>query len=264
MKKISLAVIVSYFAIASAHAGGIGDNGFKDTDWGVPMYNWDNDYKHGQDIKWVKYNGDQALQFTLEGGKPGIADDDRPTERGALFRERNELHSDYFNRDDHIINFKFKMIQGFNGRKETFFQIHSYNSYCAMIQGKFNVHPTLMLQAHKGRIGVVTKSRKENDRRSWTRTWLPLHKKELINNWNDITITTSSAYDDYMQYTIKSESLGIDYKLPASYISPCGKQYIKFGVYRPSFVKKVNGALTTKGINETSIIQFDDVNIIKP
>ena len=47
-----------------------------------------------------------------------------------------------------------------------------------------------------------------------------------------------------MQYTIKSKSLGIDYKLPASYITPCGEQYIKFGVYRPSYVKKVKGVLT--------------------
>ena len=35
MKKISLAIIVSYFAIASAHAGGIGDNSYKDNDWGI-------------------------------------------------------------------------------------------------------------------------------------------------------------------------------------------------------------------------------------
>ena len=264
MKKFPLAVIISYFAIASAYAGGIGDNSYKDSDWNTSMYNWDNDYLHGQDIEWVKYNGDQALQFTLEGGKPGIRDDDRPTRRGALFRERNELHSDYFNRDDHIIAFKFNMVEGFNGRKETFFQIHSYNSYCAMIQGQLNVFPTLKLQVHKGRIAAITKSRKGKDRKAWTRTWLPLRKNELINNWNDITITTSSAYENYMQYTIESKSLGIDMKLPASYISPCGEQYIKFGVYRPSFVKKINGKLTTDGVNQTSVIQFDDVAIVKP
>ena len=53
-------------------------------------------------------------------------------------------------------------------------------------------------------------------------------------------------------------------KLPASYISPCGEQYIKFGVYRPSFVKKINGKLTTDGVNQTSVIKFDDVAIVKP
>ena len=96
VKKFTLALIISCFAIASAHAGGIGDNRYKDSDWNTSMYNWDNDYLHGQDIEWVKYNGDQALQFTLEGGKPGIRDDDRPTRWGAKFRERNELFSDFF------------------------------------------------------------------------------------------------------------------------------------------------------------------------
>lgn len=263
MKKISLAIIVSYFAIASAYAGGIGDNSYKDNDWGIAMYNWDNDYLHGQNIQWVNSNGDKALQFTLEGGKPGIADDDRPTRKGSLFRERNELHSDYFTRDDHIVKFKVNLVKGFNERKETFFQVHTWNNHCAMIQGQLSVFPTLLLQVHKGKISAVTKSRKGVGRGAYTRTWLPLNKNKLMGNWNDITITTSQAYEDYMQYTIKSQSLGIDFKLPAAYISPCGKQYIKVGVYRPSWSRKINGQITTKGVNQTSIVQFDDINIIR-
>ena len=148
MKKISLAIIVSYFAIASAHAGGIGDNSYKDNDWGVAMYNWNNDYLHGQNIQWINSNGDKALQFTLEGGKPGLRDDDRPHPRGAKFRERNELFSDFFDRSDHIIAFKFNMVEGFNGRRETFFQIHTWNDYCAKKQGQTKVYPTLMLMIH--------------------------------------------------------------------------------------------------------------------
>ena len=211
MKKFTLALIISCFAIASAHAGGIGDNSYKDSDWNTSMYNWDNDYLHGQDIEWVKYNGDQALQFTLEGGKPGIRDDDRPTRRGALFRERNELHSDYFNRDDHIIAFKFNMVEGFNGRKETFFQIHSYNSYCAMIQGQLNVFPTLKLQVHKGRIAAITKSRKGKDRKAWTRTWLPLSKNELINKISkrvDQMMKDGAIKEvkDFLKLNLKSDS----------------------------------------------------------
>ena len=263
VKKFTLALIISCFAIASAHAGGIGDNKYKDSDWNTSMYNWDNDYLHGQDIEWVKYNGDQALQFTLEGGKPGIRDDDSPTRWGAKFRERNELFSDFFDRSDHIIAFKFKMLEGFNGRREKFFQIHTWNDYCAEIQGR-KVYPTLMLMIHKGRVLVNTKSTKGNKRRSWTNTWLPLTKDQIFNNWHDITITATHAYDDYMQYTIQSNSLGINRKLPASYISPCGKQHIKFGIYRPSFVTKKNGKLTTDGVNQTSVIMFDDVAIVKP
>ena len=220
-------------------------------------------YEHQVGIKKIKYNGDQALQFTLEGGKPGIRDDDSPTRWGAKFRERNELFSDFFDRSDHIIAFKFKMIEGFNGRREKFFQIHTWNDYCAEIQGR-KVYPTLMLMIHKGRVLVNTKSTKGNKRRSWTNTWLPLTKDQIFNNWHDITITATHAYDDYMQYTIQSNSLGINRKLPASYISPCGKQHIKFGIYRPSFVKKINGKLTTDGVNKTSVIMFDDVAIVKP
>jgi len=264
VKKFTLALIISCFATASAHAGGIGDNSYTDSDWNTSMYNWDNDYLHGQDIKWIKNNGDKSIQFTLEGGKPGIRDDDRPHPRGAKFRERNELHSDYFNRDDHIIAFKFNMVKGFNGRRETFFQIHTWNDYCAKKQGQTKVYPTLMLMTHNGRVLVITKSTKENNRRSITKTWLPFTKDQIDNKWHDITITATHAYDNYMKYTLQSNSLGINYKLPASYISPCGKQHIKFGIYRPSFVKKINGKLTTDGVNETSVIQFDDVAIVKP
>ena len=110
VKKFTLALIISCFATASAHAGGIGDNRYTDSDWNTSMYNWDNDYLHGQDIEWIKNNGDKSIQFTLEGGKPGIRDDQRPGIRGAKFRERNELFSDFFDRGDHIITFKFNMF----------------------------------------------------------------------------------------------------------------------------------------------------------
>lgn len=253
MKKFTLAVIISCFAIASAHAGGIGDNSYTDSDWNTSMYNWDNDYLHGQDIEWVSYNGDKAIQFTLVGGNPGIADDYRPTNKGALFRERNELHSRYFNRDNHIINFTFSLLEGFSGRKETFFQIHSYNENCA-------VQPTLLLQVHKGMIIARTKAHAGQGKGSYNTTILT---HQVMGEWSDVQIKTHKADKDYMQYTITSKNLGIDLQLPASYIAPCGRQYIKFGIYRPSFLWKTAGKIITDGTNKTSVVQFDNLNITK-
>ena len=94
--KLRLAFLISMVTFTSALAQSLGDKpgkkSYKDSDWNVPMWTW-NDYLHGQDIKWVDYKEDKALQFTLEGGKPGIAYDTKKKDYGPMFAERNELHT---------------------------------------------------------------------------------------------------------------------------------------------------------------------------
>ena len=78
--KLGLAFLISIVTFTSAWAQSLGDKpgekSYKDSDWNIPMWTW-NDHLHVQDIEWVDCNGDKALQFTLEGGKPGIADDNK-------------------------------------------------------------------------------------------------------------------------------------------------------------------------------------------
>jgi len=261
MKKLTLAVLVSALVFTSGQATARGDKSYKDSDWNVAMWAWDNAYLHGQDIKWVNYNGDKALQFTLEGGKPGLAADDKQKSWGPKFAERNELHSEYFNQDPPTIEFKFNIVKGFRDRRETFFQVHSYNDNCT------EARPPLMIQLHKGRLRVQTiVSTAYGDHKMTplvsTNYNGPVNRRILLKKWHDMRITSHQVGKNYVQYIIQSESLGISKVLPDSYIRSCGTQHIKFGVYRPSKAT-IKHPQSLKKINKTSVIQFDDIKFLR-
>ena len=51
MRLLFVFFIFLHYLAAPINAEVIGDKSFKDTDWNVPMWNWNNDYLHGQDIE---------------------------------------------------------------------------------------------------------------------------------------------------------------------------------------------------------------------
>ena len=174
-------LIVLHYVAAPINAEVIGDKSFKDTDWNVPMWNWDNDYLHGQDFKWIDFNGDKALQFTLVGGKPGIRDDAKPTDYGALFKERNELHSHYLKKNTNRIELKFRMVSGFKTQHENFVQLHTWNNDCKAAT------PPLMLVIHKGKFLAVTRGADHSDR---VTTSFGVNRKQLMGGgtiWKSLT-----------------------------------------------------------------------------
>ena len=92
MRLLFVFFIFLHYLAAPINAEVIGDKSFKDTDWNVPMWNWNNDYLHGQDIEWINFNGDKALQCTLVGGMPGVEMMlNRPTMGLCLRKEMNYI-----------------------------------------------------------------------------------------------------------------------------------------------------------------------------
>ena len=262
--KLGLAFLISMVTFTSALAQSLGDKpgkkSYKDSDWNVPMWTW-NDYLHGQDIEWVDYKGDKALQFTLEGGKPGIAYDTKKKDYGPMFAERNELHTKRYNSDPRIIEFKFKMIKGWRGHHESFFQVHSHNKACKQQEAK----PPFMLHLHKGTLRAQTfdEHRKVPKGRTFTvvkNDAGPVTRKQLLGSWHDVKITSKYLDKNRISYSVKSESLGINQAFPNSYMLSCGIPYVKLGIYRPSKASWKHPQ-SLKKINKTSVIQFDDLKI---
>jgi hypothetical protein len=145
------------------------------------------------------------------------------------------------------------MIAGFKTRHESFFQIHSYNKNCK------SAKPPLMLHMHRGELRVLTKGSDHLDQVS---TNLNVHRKQLIGKWHDLVITSKPVDKNHISYSIQSKSLDINKLLPDSYMLSCGTQYIKFGIYRPSKANiRFKDSLTK--INKTSVIQFDDIKLLK-
>ena len=253
MRLLFVFFIFLHYLAAPINAEVIGDKSFKDTDWNVPMWNWNNDYLHGQDIEWINVNGDKALQFTLVGGMPGIRDDAKPTDYGPLFKERNELHSHYLKENINKIELKFRMTSGFKTRHENFFQVHTYNNSCKTAK------PPLMLVIHKGQFLAVSRGSDQLDR---VRTYFGVSRKQLIGSWQDLVVSYTRVDEDYLRFNISSGSLGIDKTLPDSRVMKCGTPYVKFGIYRPSKADS-RFKMSLNKVNPTSVIQFDDLQIIE-
>jgi hypothetical protein len=256
MKKLILTLATLMLSFTSAYAY---QDSYKDSDWNVPMWTH-NDFLHGQDIEWVNYKGDKALQFTLEGGKPGIPYDAKKKANGPMFAERNELHSKRYNNGLTVVEFQFRMLGGFKGRHESFFQIHTHNKRCNK-----EAKPPFMLHVHKGTLRVQTFD--EDKKIPNGRTFTVVNGKhgqvtrsDLLGPWHDIKVISQQLDKNRIRYTVQSDSLGINQTFPNSYMLSCGIQYVKFGIYRPS---KANWkhSQSLKKINKTSVIQFDDLKI---
>tara|TARA_B110000046_G_C12818020_1_gene324148 strand:- start:59 stop:643 length:585 start_codon:yes stop_codon:yes gene_type:complete len=119
--------------------------------------------------------------------------------------------------------------------------------------------PPLMLHVHRGKLLAKTMG---IDHKDHIRTILNVSRKQLIGKWHDLVINSKLVDKNHISYSIQSKSLGINKTLPNSYMLSCGTRYIKLGIYRTSKANiKFKQSLTK--INDTSVIQFDDIKLLK-
>ena len=112
-----------------------------DKDWDVGFYS--NCQLPKNTISTIEENGNKFLRFQLKNMQKGGCSTDRQRRHSAAYWERAELKQRMNFRKDstYEIKFKVRFIEGFEGNRETFFQIHQYSDNC-------KVGPPMMLKFH--------------------------------------------------------------------------------------------------------------------
>ena len=95
-------------------------------------------------VKKLSIEGKKYIQFTLKDKQKGCSATDRKPRHGSPYWERVEYAqvNTLSKKKNNEINFKVKILKGFLGQRETFFQIHNYN------ENFMSVYPSLMFKFH--------------------------------------------------------------------------------------------------------------------
>lgn len=249
---LAFLVTIFFFAFSpDAHA-----EVYKDSDWNTEFYNNCGlpctVPEPGREIslKWRSIGGDRKLQVSLMPGDTGGCSSDQLARNGANYWERAEILQMGHLADGvrNEVSFDVEFIEGFTGKRETFFQIHGWTPDCPaapliMAQFDWRVLKLLVLkpdndaidpQGSRGhlenaldqRISLQSlQGRVNRFRVILDRTTNPNHVDIVLNN----------------RFLIEGE--------PVHTVS-CAVPRLKIGIYRPGDVNP-----------ETSVALYDDVQI---
>ena len=132
MKKLSLYVfLILLFSLFTSYSFAVS---FKKSRCGFPK----------NSVKNLSIKGEKYIQFTLKDKQKGCSKTDRKPRHGSPYWERVEYAqvNTLSKKKNNEINFKVKILNGFFGQRETFFQIHNYN------KNFMAVYPSLMFKFH--------------------------------------------------------------------------------------------------------------------
>ncbi len=206
---------------------------YTDDDWNEIFYT--NCVNHANSVTWITENNNKFLRFKLKGLQKGGCSTDKRPRHSAPFWERAEIKQRLgFDKNvKYNIEFFVRFIQGFNGLRENFFQIHQSVIGCRN-------GPVVMLKFNNGIIqgdfGIAEKI---------------LNVKENLNKWIKFNIIL-----DFKEgiYSVKIDDYNFIEERPfKEKLMSCGVPHIKFGIYRPGY----------KVANNTSILDFDKFKVIE-
>jgi len=210
---------------------------FTDTDWNLTFYDncgfpvTDGEY---QSVKWVTNGKNKFLRFELRNGDKGKCSSDDVKRNRAPYWERAEVKQKFIlERKKYSLEFEVRFVSGFQGERETFFQIHQYHSGCS-------VGPPLMFKAFsQGMLGVFLKQPEGQHFRHFVG---PLD----IGEWIRFKLIFNTAGDSEVSLY---KNKRIHFEGQPFHIKDCGEPHFKFGIYRPGDDEF--------GGNTTSIVDFD-------
>jgi len=216
-----------------------GQTYYKDGDWNFEMIS-----HHNTDIRWQEESGNRYLEFKLSGGLPGTAYNDNTKRHGAAFWERNEAGgAKRLGRNNpYTFSFRFRVLKGFTGERETFFQIHSWSKTCQ------SAYPQIMMKFDQGLLQIDSL----NPKGFHTVNKMNTRVDTIYNRWIDVRIATEKFTDNQAKYTFKGELFPEDGFSVVANLYDCSDQWPKFGIYRPG---------RENGTNEESVINFDKVTV---
>ena len=206
-------------------------------------------------IKIVKIDGEKYTQFTLKDKDKGGCSTDKKSRSGAPYWERAELaqRNTLSKNKIHEISFKVKIVEGFKGERETFFQIHNYNKSAK------SVYPSVMLKFDDG-FYASTSTHPSNlqldfmyvDQQHYhiNRKDIPL--ANLKSEWQYFKVILSkidkNTETGYVTIYLNNDIIFNEIK---TYFPKKGTPRIKYGIYRPGNLEG----------NNTSQILYSKINV---
>lgn len=129
--KISITLITLPLLVACNTSAFMRGNELKDKDWNRG-FDSNCPLPHYKAIQWMEEEGRRFLRFTLNDGDKGGCVTDRKARNNAPYWERAEVaQMGLLSRDRvYTIEATLRIVEGFRGRGENFFQIHGYDKTC--------------------------------------------------------------------------------------------------------------------------------------
>ena len=197
----------------------------------------------GDSMQWIEQGKNKFIRFQLgdkDYGRCGASD--RMRRHGAPYWERAELKQSTtlaWN-TKYELAFKIRFVEGFSGDRESFWQIHAYNSPC-------RAKPPIMIKINFGYL--ILAAQREGGGHilhiSGIKIW------DLIGKWNNVKLNfdTTSSPEISLYLNDKEIFLNVPF-----WVEECGMPHFKFGIYRP-------GNEISK--NSHSIVDFDKIILTK-
>ena len=212
-----------------------------DKDWNLSFY--DNcGMPQSDSIQWIEQGKNKFIRFQLRDKDYGGCSSDRMRRHGAPYWERAELKQSTtlaWN-TKYELAFKIRFVEGFSGDRESFWQIHAYNSPC-------RAKPPIMIKINFGYL--ILAAQREGGGHilhiSGIKIW------DLIGKWNNVKLNfdTTSSPEISLYLNDKEIFLNVPF-----WVEECGMPHFKFGIYRP-------GNEISK--NSHSIVDFDKIILTK-
>jgi len=244
MKRLLLILPVMLLVLSGCET-----TGGNDKDWNLSFY--DNcGMPKGDSMQWIEQGKNKFIRFQLRDKDYGGCRSDRMRRHGAPYWERAELKqsSNLDWNSKYELEFNVRFVKGFSGDRETFWQIHAYNSNCW-------TYPPLMIKISRGRLVLAALS-KDGSRHFNFSTNLKIN--DLLGKWSVFKIKFDTFFWSKFD-TSKTAKVSLfvnDKEIIQNVhygIETCGTPHFKFGIYRP-------GSLL--GTNH-SVIDFDKIKLTK-
>ena len=244
--KFIIFILLNLFVLSSCQT--IGRHSFSSSGYGnYRLSDWNESFYANarlpskDSITTVTDKENTFLRIILKNLDKGWSKSDRKQRHGAPYWERAELKQrmSFDKNNSYEIEFFVRFISGFEGNRETFFQIHQYNNQCSY-------GPIGMLKFSESYLQYDTRLRAYSEKMAWFKSNLKINK--LLNKWVNFKIIADMKNKVVNIYVDKKLIFkNINFQYPS-----CSTPHIKFGIYRPG-----NKQLPLK----TSIVDFNKLQI---
>ena len=242
ISKITIILSLSFLLKACGSTGLKLGEPVRDSDWNISFLS-NCPLPHYNSIHWVSEGDSRYMRFSLSDGDKGGCSTDRMSRHRAPYWERAELKQVGVlkKNSSYTIDTTLRFVEGFDGYRESFFQIHAYNKNCKQ------AYPPIMLKFDRTytddavlTLAALNKSKRHSSYRSSWRI------DDVIGRWINMKISLKTAKEGSISVSMNGEHVFSDVPF---WSESCGTPHIKFGVYRPG----------SESGNSKSIVEFDSI-----